>query len=56
MLNAMTKRDYVWIGVRIFGLYLLIQAVMSLATEAGAHVAGQQARLLLDSQNENIRV
>ena len=50
----MTKRDYVWVGVRIFGLYLLVQAVISLATEVGSHVASQQARVLLDSQNENV--
>ena len=32
----MEKRDYIWVAIRIFGIYLLVQALFSLLTLAYA--------------------
>ncbi len=43
----MEKRDYIWVAIRIFGIYLLVQALLSLL--AAAH-----ASLLVYEQGVNI--
>ena len=32
----MEKRDYIWVAIRIFGIYLLVQAIFALLAVAGA--------------------
>ncbi|MGD0900320.1 MAG: hypothetical protein ABR915_21010 [Thermoguttaceae bacterium] len=32
----MEKRDYIWVAIRIFGIYLLVQAIFALLAGAGA--------------------
>lgn len=32
----MEKRDYIWVAIHIFGIYLLVQALFSLLAVAGA--------------------
>ena len=32
----MEKRDYIWIAIRIFGIYLLVEAIVAILAVAGA--------------------
>lgn len=34
----MNKRDWIWVAIRIFGIYLLVEAILALASAAGAVV------------------
>jgi len=34
----MTKPDYIWVAIKIFGLYLLIEAILSLPSMLGPAV------------------
>ena len=51
----MTKRDYLLVGFRLFGVFLLVQLVLAAATASGQFVIWYNAAELAASSIEEVR-